>query len=109
MTDEFDAFLSAVLAPPDRAEDLDFARRVQQRIRLEQVEQAVRSRAIRQFMVQLLSLASIGAGLALGSRSVVVAQLAESAPHLLLGGVLTLLAGWCWIVVGNDNGRISAA
>ena len=108
MSDDFDSFLASALAPPERPEDLEFARRVQMRARLDAIERATRKGALQKLLVQLLSLAALAGGLALASRSGAVIQLAESAPHLLLAGLAVMLLGWLWIVAGEGNRPISA-
>ena len=61
MADDFVAFLSEGLTPPDGEADRAFVRRVQARIRLEDHLRAERRGVFRSLAIQVLGVATLGA------------------------------------------------
>jgi hypothetical protein len=61
MADDFDAFLAARLAPPDRLPDRRFVAGVQARIAVEQRFERQRRAVLANLAAQLIALAAVGA------------------------------------------------
>jgi hypothetical protein len=91
MTDPFDSFLAAALAPPNRSPDRQFVGQVQARIALEDRLRAVRRAGLRRFAREALALFAVAGGLLTFLRSEAVATLAGQLPGVTL---LRLLAAF---------------
>jgi hypothetical protein len=88
MTDPFDSFLAAALAPPNRSPDRQFVGQVQARIALEDRLRAVRRAGLRRFALEALALCAVAGGLLTFLRSEAVATLAGQLPGVTLLGLL---------------------
>jgi len=95
MTDAFETFLAARLAPPARDPDRKFVARVQAAILLDERLRAARRAELRALGLQALALFAVAGGLILFARSENIASLAAMAPGLTL---LTLLCGFGLLV-----------
>ena len=90
MADEFDRYLSAALAPPDRTPDRKFVARVQARIALEERLAAQQRSLLGNLLKQLGALGVIAAALWWISRSGTAAGLASESPAVALSILLAL-------------------
>lgn len=89
MTDEFDRFLAAALAAPEREPDRRFVRSVQARIALDQRLSAQRAVELRRLGIQVAGVAAVAAALLWLTRSPNIAQLSADSPEILLAALLT--------------------
>ena len=92
MSDDFDLFLSASLAPPERPADRAFVARVDARIRLEARLGAARRSILRSLALELVALAAVAAGLCWIARAPALAAPAGAAALPLLVGAAGLFA-----------------
>ena len=95
MTDPFDRFLAAALAPEERDPDREFVARVQAHVRLEEYLRGQRRSALRRLAVESLGLLFVAAGLIWLGRAAPVAGFFAESPGLALAG---LLAGFGLLV-----------
>jgi hypothetical protein len=92
MTDNFDAFLSSVLAPPARDPDRQFVLRLQARIALEERLAAERRTLTNDLLKQLAGLLANAAGIFCIATSAAVTSLFAEAPALVLAALLAAFA-----------------
>jgi len=92
MADEFEDFLSAALAPPERMPDRQFVARVQAGIAIEEQLSAQRRRAIADLARQLVALAAVAGGLWWISRAPPVAIWLVDSPAQALAILLLAFA-----------------
>lgn len=92
MADDFDAFLSEALAPPDGEADRAFVRRVQAQIRLDAHLRAERGGVLKLLALQVLGVAALAAGGFWISRSPAVAGFAGESPAILLTVLLAVFS-----------------
>ena len=92
MTDPFDSFLVAALAPQGRAPDRAFTLRVNAAIAVEDRLRAERRLALRELGLQVVGVFSVAAALVGMLQSEAIAELAGGYPPLTLGGLLVLFA-----------------
>src|SRR5687768_14247911 len=95
MTDAFDRFIGAALAPPARDPDALFVLRVRALCALDARLRAERRAVARRIGLQALGLASLAAGLLWFGRATSVAAFFEQSPAIALPG---LLAGFALLV-----------
>jgi hypothetical protein len=106
MADEFDRFLAAGLAVPERDPDRGFVRIVQARIALEQRLAAERSALLRGLAVQVGALAALAAGMLLIARAPAVADFTAQSPAVALAGLLAGFSLWIALIAAprsHDN------
>ena len=92
MTDPFEAFLAAELAPPARLPDRQFVARVQAGIAIEEQLSAQRRRAVAELARQLVALAAVAGGLWWISRAPPVAIWLVDSPAQALAILLLAFA-----------------
>jgi hypothetical protein len=92
MAEEFETFLSDVLAPPARDPDREFVTRVQTRIAIEHELHAERRTMLRRLGVELIGLAAIAAGLLVLARTEAIATLTAQSPGLAMVGLVSIFA-----------------
>ena len=91
MTDPFEAFLAAELAPPERLPDRQFVARVQAGIALEQQLIVHRRWLVAELFKELVALGAVAAGLWWVARAPVTGSLAQS-PAVALAVLLVAFA-----------------
>ena len=92
MADEFESYLAAALAPPERNPDRPFVARVQAHIALDARLAAERRSVVRRLGLELLGLAAVAAALLLLGRAAPVAELVAESPALALSALLSIFA-----------------
>ena len=106
MADEFESYLAAVLAPPERDPDRPFVSRVQAHIALDARLAAERRSVVRRLGHELLGLAAVAAALLWLGRAAPVADLAAESPALALLALLSifgLMVGAVSVQPGQRN------
>ena len=103
MTDEFERMLAAALAPPERDEDHRFVARVSQHVRLDEHLRAQQRGIARRFALQLLSLAAVASAVAALGLSADLRDAMRELPHVGLGFVLVIFAGWVALVASGQR------
>jgi hypothetical protein len=106
MTDPFDRFLGAALAPPARDPDASFVLRVRALVALDARLRTERNSLVHKILVQALGLASVAAGLAWLGRAGSVAAFFEASPAVALPA---LLAGFALLVMALPGSARAAA
>jgi hypothetical protein len=92
MTDPFDTFLGAALAPPSRDADALFVMRVRALVALDARLRAERRGVVRKILLQALGLASVAAGLAWLGRAGSVAAFVDASPAVALAALIAAFA-----------------
>ena len=103
MIDDFDAFLSNALSPPDGEPDRAFVRRVQAQIRLADHLRAERRGLLKMFVIQSIGIAAIAGALFWLLRSPFLANFASEWPALLLLSMLSLFSLVLLLVSGPTS------
>ena len=96
MADEFDSFLAAALAPPEREADRHFVARVRARVALDAYLRAERKSALGMFGKQVLALVAIGTAIAWLARSAGVASLLTRGSG---AGLILVLAAFAFVTL----------
>lgn len=102
MSDAFDQFFAASLAPDDRLPDRAFVRRVQVEIMMEAQLAAARKHLLQRLAEQVLALGALTISIVLIARSDFVSGLASLNSDAALAIVLTVFAGIALVI-----GRVS--
>jgi hypothetical protein len=103
VSDEFDRFLAAALAPQERESDRRFLARVQTAIVIEERLAAQRSSLMRDLALQLVAVAAIAAALWWLGRAAPVASWFGESPALGLAILMAMFA--CVIVLLSGGSR----
>ena len=96
--DDFDSFLAAALAPPEREEDHGFVTRVQQRIRIDETLRAARGATLARFAVELAALAAVAAALVWFAGSADASAIVAESPAPVLAGLIGLFMSLVWLM-----------
>ena len=107
-SNDFDDFLAAALAPPEREEDHAFVLRVQQRIRIEEALQKTRVALFERLSAGIAALVAVAAAMWWLVGSADFAALAAESPAPVLAGLVVLFMSLVWLMapsIGSAPGR----